>query len=55
MTLPLETLHQRIAESELGREWFDDPLMSQDILFKLQMHPNKHRGSRMLLFLLLIS
>ncbi len=31
MTLPLETLHQRIAESELGREWFDDPLMSQDI------------------------
>lgn len=29
--LPLETLEERIAQSELGREWLDDPLMQQDI------------------------
>lgn len=29
--LPVEALQERISNSELGREWINDPLMNQDV------------------------
>ncbi len=29
--LPLEVLQKRVANSELGREWINDPLINKDI------------------------